>query len=303
MHPTRTSRRHHKQRPHKTKVGPYSIASTGMPDHIWEDLYHRALTMSWPRFFGTAIVIFLAFNVVFALVYQTSPGSIRDENPAGLLGAFFFSVETLSTVGYGDMHPQTLYAHVVSTVEVILGVGNIAVLTGLIFARFSRPSARILFSRNPVVCQVNGRRTLMVRTVNARRNLVARASAHLYLMQVQTSVEGTRQYGIKDLSLVLGTHPAFILGWNVMHVIDEDSPLHALEEADGKDAAEATLLLTIEGMDSTTCQPVIADYQWSLGDVRWNHRFADMVHREHDGVYVVDYTSFHDTEPVPDDGE
>ena len=173
MHHTRSPSRHYKKRPHKTKVGPYSIVSTGMPDHIWEDLYHQALTMSWGRFFGTAIAIFLAFNVLFALIYQASPGSIHDENLAGLLGAFFFSVETLSTVGYGDMRPQTLYARIISTVEVILGVGNIAIPTGLIFARFSRPSARILFSCSPVVCQVNGQRTLMVRTVNARRNLVA----------------------------------------------------------------------------------------------------------------------------------
>lgn len=272
-----------------------------MPDHLWEDLYYRALTISWSRFFGAAVALFLAFNVVFAFIYQIFPHSIDNESPAGLLGGFFFSVETLSTVGYGDMHPHTLYAHLISTIEIILGVGGIAVMTGLIFARFSRPRARIIFSRHPVVCPIDGKLTLMMRTANTRRNLVAQASAHLYLMRLYTTPEGVRQSRIDDLALVRATHPAFILGWNVMHTIDETSPLRGIDQEDPK-ATDITLLLAIEGTDSTTCQPLIADYQWPLADVRWNHRFVDLIHREHNGVYVVDYSSFHDVEPIVDKG-
>ncbi len=289
-----------RRRPRVVRIGNREFVAAGLREHLWEDLYHRALTISWPKFFGAAIAVFLTFNVLFALIYQIRPDGIANENPRGLLGAFFFSVETLSTVGYGDMHPQTLYAHAVSSAEVMLGVGGIAVLTGLIFTRFTRSRARIIFSRYAIVRKIEGKSTLMMRAANTRLNLVAQASARLHLIRLHTSPEGFQLRRIEDLKLVRDRHPVFMLSWNVMHVIDEASPLHGVTPEE-LEASEAALLLTIEGVDSTTWQPLIANYQWGMGEVRWNHRYVDLVRPCGDDSYVIDYTTFHDVLPLDEE--
>ena len=286
-----------RRRPRSLVLGGREFVPRGLQEHLWQDLYHRALTITWPRFFGTAVLIFLAFNVLFALLYQLVPGGIANESPKGMFGAFFFSVETLATVGYGDMHPQTLYTHLVATVEIILGIGNIAILTGLIFARFSRSQAKILFGRYAVVRPLDGKSTLMMRAANMRLNLISQASAHLHLLRMYTSPEGFRYRRIEDMPLVRDRHPIFRLSWNVMHVIDERSPLHGATPESLRES-EAAILLTIEGVDETTSQPLVAAYQWGIDDVRWNHGHADLVHRDENGVNVIDYTVFHDVFPL-----
>lgn len=288
------------RRPRVVVLGGREFVPYGLDEHLWEDFYHRALTISWPRFFGIAVSIFLLFNVLFALLYQIVPGGIANENPHGIGGAFFFSVETLSTVGYGDMHPQLLYTHLVATAEIILGIGNIAILTGLIFARFSRSRAKILFGKYAVVRKLNGNPTLMMRAANMRLNLISQASAHLHLVRMHTTPEGYRLRRIEDLALVRDRHPVFRLSWSLMHVIDEHSPLHGATPESLRDS-EATILLEIEGVDETTSQPLVAMHQWAIDDVRWNHAHVDLVRRGADGVYVIDYTIFHDVCPLGDD--
>lgn len=290
-----------RRRPRVLVLGGRRFVPQGMHDHLWEDLYHRALTISWPRFFGTAVAIFLLFNVLFALIYQIQPDGLANETPKGVIGAFFFSVETLATVGYGDMHPQTLYTHLIATAEIILGIGNIAILTGLIFARFSRSRAKIVFGKYAVVRRIDGKPTLMVRAANMRLNLISQASAHLHLLRLYTSPEGYQLRRIEDLRLVRDRHPVFRLSWSVMHVIDEQSPLHDATPESLRDG-EASILLTIEGVDETTSQPLVAMYQWEIDDVRWNHRHVDLVRRDESGVNVIDYTVFHEVVPLEDEG-
>src|SRR5450631_3641567 len=128
------------------------------------------MTVSWPALFGSFAVFFLLFNLAFATLYSLQPAGIANLHPPGYWGAFFFSVETLATVGYGDMHPQTLYAHLIATLEIFVGMSGIALATGLIFARFSRPHAKIVFSRYAIIRPLDGRMTLMVRSANARQN-------------------------------------------------------------------------------------------------------------------------------------
>ena len=289
-----------RRRQRVVELGGRQFVSHGLDERVWEDFYHRALTISWPRFFGIAVGVFLLFNVLFALLYQIVPGGIANENPRGLAGAFFFSVETLSTVGYGDMHPLLLYTHVVATAEIILGMGNIAIVTGLIFARFSRSRAKILFGKYAVVRPLHGKPTLMMRAANMRLNLVSQASAHLHLLRMHTTPEGYRLRRIEDLKLVRDRHPVFRLSWSLMHVIDESSPLFgATPESLRED--EATILLEIEGVDETTSQPLVAMHQWDVDEVRWNHGHADLVRRDKDGTYVIDYTIFHDVFPLGED--
>nr|WP_243849556.1 ion channel [Paraburkholderia rhizosphaerae] len=270
---------------------------------VWHDLYHRALTMKWPTFFASLAALFLVLNTAFASLYMLGHDSIANQNPHGFIGAFFFSVETLATVGYGDMHPQTIYAHLVATLEIFVGMSGIALATGLVFARFSRPRALIIFARLAVVHPVEGRPTLMVRAANARQNVIAEARARLRLMRVETTQEGYRIRRILDLPLVRDQHPLFVFGWNLMHVIDEQSPLFgANTESLAKQDAE--LLLTIEGSDENTAQTMQARYSWRASDIRWQHRYVDII-REEGNVSHVDYTEFDHVlpfEPMPPAG-
>jgi inward rectifier potassium channel len=278
-----------------THIRRHTIVTHGLPIRFWQDLYHRALTMKWPVFFASLAGLFLVLNTVFASLYMLGTAPIANQYPHGFGGAFFFSVETLATVGYGDMHPQSVYGHLVATLEIFVGMSGIALATGLVFARFSRPRAQIIFARYAVVHPVEGRTTLMVRTANARQNVIAEARARLRLMRIETTSEGYRIRRIRDLDLVRDQHPLFIFGWNLMHVIDEASPLFG-ETAESLAKQDAELLLTIEGSDENTAQTMQARFSWPSSDIRWAHRYVDVI-REEGGISHVDYSLFDEVLP------
>lgn len=284
-------------RPRTIQIGGRPFVSEGLTQRIWDDIYHFALTIRWPTFFGLAAAIFLVLNALFGLLYQLGDHAIANQFPANFAGAFFFSVETLATVGYGDMHPQTVYGHLVATVEIFFGMLSIALVTGLVFARFSRPRAKMMFADHPVIRLVHGKRTLMIRAANARQNVIAAASAKLHLLLRETSPEGFRLRRIHDLTLLRDRHPVFTLSWSLMHVIDEGSPLYGMS-AEDLAAVEATLMLSIEGIDETTSQPMLARRQWNHREWRWNHRYIDLVHDDESGISHIDYGVFHRVLPV-----
>lgn len=275
----------------RTQTG--TVVTHNMPEPIFLDIYHRALTATWPQFFCALGALFLLLNTAFALLYLCGSSPIANQSPAGFLGAFFFSVETLATVGYGDMHPQSVYAHLVATLEIFMGMSSIALATGLIFVRFSRPRARIIFSRYAVVRPLDGRPTLMVRAANARQNVIVEAEAKLRLMRRESTPEGYSLWRITDLQLVRDRHPIFLLGWNLMHVIDETSPLYG-ETSESLAASSASLMMYLEGADETTTQLMEARYTWSHEHIRWRHRFIDLLYDDEDGVRHIDYEHFHD---------
>jgi inward rectifier potassium channel len=281
--------------PRKLLIGARQIMVYGMPSTGWSDFYHTALTMRWPTFFASLATLFLILNAVFACLYELGHAPIANQFPPGFGGAFFFSVETLATVGYGDMHPQTIYAHIVATFEIFVGMSGIALATGLVFARFSRPRAKIIFARQVVVHPVNGHTTLMVRAANERQNVIAEAEARLRLMRTETTSDGYTARRIYDLKLVRFQHPIFMLGWNLMHIIDESSPLYG-ETAESLARQHASLLMMIEGSDESTAQTMQARHTWSDVEIRWQHRYVDLLY-EVDGVSHMDYTYFHDIEP------
>src|SRR5215469_15802945 len=197
----------------------------GLPRRTWNDLYHLFMTISWPSLFGSYAGFFVFFNFIFAGIYSAEPAGIANLNPSGYWGRFFFSVETLATVGYGDMHPQLPFTHVVASIEIFMGMMSLAVITGMMFARFSRPTARILFARHAVIRPFDGRLTLMLRAANARQNVIMEAAAQLRLIRDEQTVEGYRIRRIYDLPLRRNEQPVFLFGWNLLHVIDEASPL------------------------------------------------------------------------------
>ncbi|WP_296649853.1 ion channel [Paraburkholderia sp.] len=276
-------------------IGSREIRVYGMPSLGWRDFYHSALTMRWPTFFASLAGLFLILNALFACLYLLGTAPIANQYPSGFGGAFFFSVETLATVGYGDMHPQTLYAHAVATLEIFVGMSGIALSTGLVFARFSRPRAKIMFAREVVVHPIEGRTTLMARAANARQNVIAEAGAKLRLMRFETTSDGYSARRIHDLKLVRDQHPIFSLGWNLMHVIDESSPLFG-ETPESLARQHASILAMIEGSDESTAQIMQARYSWSDSEIRWQHRYVDLLY-DVDGVSHIDYRHFHDIEP------
>ena len=272
------------------------VIAHGLPMPIWQDLYHRALIMRWPVFFVSLGILFLLLNTAFATLYMLGTAPIANQFPPGFSGAFFFSVETLATVGYGDMHPQTVYAHWIATLEIFIGMSSIALATGLIFARFSLPHAKIMFARYAIVRPLEGRMTLVVRAANARQNVIAEARAKLRIMRLETTTEGFTLRKLYDLTLVRDQHPVFKLGWSLMHVIDEASPLFG-ETAETLKASDASLLITIEGVDESTSQTMQARHLWSCDRIRWQHRYVDIM-REENGVSHIDYSHFDEVVPL-----
>jgi inward rectifier potassium channel len=275
------------------------VLTYGLPRRPWRDLYHLLMTVSWPRLFASYAAVFILFNLLFAALYQAQAGGVAHLNPPGYWGRFFFSVETLATVGYGDMHPQTVYAHIIAAIEIFFGLMGLALVTGMMFARFSRPTARILFARHAVIRRFDGKPTLILRAANERQNVIMEASAQLRFIRDERTVEGERMRRIYDLPLRRSEQPVFLYGWSLMHVIDEASPL-AGATFESLKAANAFLLLTVGGIDETTGQLLMSRHQYQAACIRWNHSFADIFTAGEDGIDRFDYSKFHDVEPLPE---
>ena len=248
--------------------------------------------------FAAIAVFFLVFDFLFGCLYYLQPGSVANLSPPGFLGAFFFSVETLATVGYGEMHPSSLYGHVVAMVEVFVGLMLLALVTGLMFARFSRPRARFLFAKVAVVRPVDGRTMLMFRAANARQNVVQEASAKLRMIRDEITREGLELRRITDLKLVREQHPAFFIGWTIMHVIDESSPLCG-ETEESLRRSGASFVLSLSGTDETTGHTLMAREDYSCTAILWNKAFRDVLDVTEEGVVFFDYTLFHEVEDLP----
>jgi inward rectifier potassium channel len=293
------ARRRYRRR--RVMVGDRTILTQGLPRRFWQDLYHLCMTISWPAMFAALAALFVTANAFFGLLYALQPGSIANLNPPGYLGAFFFSIETSATVGFGDMHPQTLWGHGVASVEIFVSVLSIALTTGVMFARFSTPRSRILFAQHAVVRPIDGLPTLMLRAANARQNVIVEASAHLRLLREEATSEGFRIRRIRDLALVRDQNPVFALSWTLMHVIDETSPL-AGETHESLKAAQGLLILTLTGTDETTGQDVTARTVYQPNSLHWNHNFHDILGSDEEGNDLIDYTHFHDVVPLTPPG-
>jgi inward rectifier potassium channel len=257
------------------------------------DLYYRAMKVSWPWFFAASAAIFLAINGCFALVYVLGDNPIANARPGSFVDLFFFSVETLATVGFGDMHPQTSYAHTVTTVEIFTGMSFLAVMTGLIFARFSRPRARLVFAHHPIVGQHEGRPTLMIRVANARANMISDAAAQLWLLRTERTAEGQTFRRFHRLALHRHENPTFVLSWTLLHAIEPSSPLYG-QTAEDLAASEVTLIMVLSGIDENATQILRARRSYDSSLIRWGYRYADILQADATGRVNIDYSRFHD---------
>jgi inward rectifier potassium channel len=290
------NQRHAAQRPQVRTLGGNKIIAEGIDRALWRDFYYNAMTVSWPIFFGALATAFVAINLFFAFVYLLGKDPIA--NARGLADHFFFSVETTSTVGYGDMHPQTLYGHVVATAENFIGMVMFAVMTGLTFARFSRPQARLVFSKNPVIVQHDDAPTLIVRVANARQAFITEATAKMWVLRPTRSLEGRPYFSFQPMRLTKSENPALALSWSLFHTIDAESPLYGLDGA-GLLASGMNFIVSISGFDETTSQIVRARHTFTAHDLRPGHEFVDIISVDGEGVRHVDYAKIHETRLRP----
>jgi len=259
------------------------------------DFYHGILTASWPGFVARLAALFLIVNLVFAILYVTDRGGISNARPGSFADAFFFSVQTLGTLGYGVMAPRTLYTNILVTAESFAGILIIALFAGMIFARFSRPFARVVFSRNAVVTEFDGVPMLMFRAANQRGNSILDASVTVSLAGNYTTREGFMIRRFQELKLVRSSNPLFALSWTVMHPIDESSPLYNLGLAEMIEH-DMEIVVMLGGMDETISDRIYARYSYIPEEILWHHRFVDVVSVTPGGRRMVDLVRFHDTE-------
>jgi inward rectifier potassium channel len=287
-----------RERTSKTRVVRFGnrevIVAEGLHLSFWADISHRCMTTSWPVFIAGAVLVFIAFNAVFAVFYWAGHQPISNVPGGAYIDYLYFSIETLSTAGYGDMHPDTHYGHFIATVELFTGIFSMSLMTGLIFARFARPNARLLFADNPVISSNEGKPTLMIRLANERHNVIGNATARLWLLRNELSLEGRSFRRFYELPLLRSEHPALALSWTLYHVLDEQSPLYGLN-ADDLDAAKVSLMVVVSGYDVVAAQTVHARRPYDHSDIRFGHRYADIIDTSDEGRLKIDYGRFHDT--------
>jgi hypothetical protein len=190
----------------RVRLGSYEFKKKGISRFDLRDPYHLAVALTWPQFLAALLALYLSVNIVFATLFWLAPGSVANTRPGSLGDAFFFSIETLATVGYGEMYPATPYGRVVAATEIVCGLAFTAILTGLAFVRFSRPRARLVFAANPVVAMHNGKPTLMVRIGNGRAAGLSDAKAQLNVLLSETSAEGNLFHRAQERAARAGTH-------------------------------------------------------------------------------------------------
>jgi inward rectifier potassium channel len=289
-------RRRRRERTAQVRVGSYEFKKKGISRFDPRDPYYLAITLTWPQFLAALFALFLSVNLLFATLYWLVPGSLANARPNSLADAFFFSIETISTVGYGQMHPQTLYGHVLASTEIVCGFAFTAILTGLTFVRFSRPRAKLLFAANPVVAMHNGKPTLMLQIGNGRAGVLADATAKLNVLLFESAADGTPLRRARELRLERAHIPLFPLSWTLMHVLDEKSPLHGYDAARAIET-DARVFVTFEARDPMLATSVHEIHTYAPQDIRFGMRYRDAVSMGEDGTPVVDLTSIGALEP------
>ena len=272
----------------KLRLGGYEVGKKGVARFDFGDPYHLAVSLSWPRMLLLLVMFHTAINLGFALLYLGRPGAVANARPGSISDAYFFSLETSSTVGYGEMYPASAYGRVVSGTEIIVGLAFTALVTGLLFVRFSRPKARFCYAGQAVVASHAGRPTLMVRIANGRQGLLADATASLTLMR-KSRDGGTVLRQMLELRLTRTRLPVFPLTWTLMHEIDAASPLHGYDDA-GLLADDVRLFLAVEARDVTLAATVLDVRDYGPGQILFGMRYAEAICLDANGHPIADLT-------------
>lgn len=276
-----------------------NVERVGLKDSIWADFYHHTLTANWPTVVVWAIGIYVLVNFLFALLYALVPGQITCPHPPTLLDLFFFSVQTLSTVGYGVMAPTGPIANGIVSFEVLIGMMINALATGTIFARIARPRARVIFSSRAVISKESGVPALCIRIANCRKSVILSLDVEVALSRLILSPSGHLVRQFDQLLLVQSHVPVLRFAFVVAHVISPTSPL-ANQTAEELKEEEAEIIVTVTGTDEAMGQTVFARTAYGFDRILHNHRFVDIIDPRPDGGLSVDYSRLHETEIHPE---
>lgn len=266
----------------------------GAKTAIHRDLYFFFIRSPWSIVFCLLGLGFVIVNAAFAGLYMLEPHSISSNGATTFSSAFYFSVQTMCTIGYGALSPESSYGNLLVTIEAAFSLVGVAVLTGVVFAKVSRPTAAIVFSKPLLVTTMNGKKTLVFRAGNVRSNEIVGASVDFIVLRDDVTKEGHQTRRIYPLTVSRSRTPIFVLSWLVMHEIDEKSPVR---DIDFDNPGDISFVAALTGHDSTYGQTVYARHVWYPEDVRNNHRFVDIIDETDDGRIQVDYNKFHDVLP------
>jgi inward rectifier potassium channel len=280
----------------EVRIGQRQVYGRGLERRFFGDLFHHCMATSWPRLILCFVLFALAVNIFFSLAFYVVDGSVKGAHPPGYWEIFFFTWQLLGTVSFGGFLPGNLYGHALATLEIMVGVGSAAVMTGLIFARFTRPQAHIVFARHPVIGRHRGGRALMLRVANSRHNFLSDANAKLWLV-LDDDAQTARRF--HRLTLERDDSPLFALSWSLFHPIDTTSPLYGLSPDDLM-RRRGLIIAIVSGHDENYGQDVRARHQWEPESIRWNHRYVDIFRHPRAGVEHVDFNQFHATVPAPE---
>lgn len=278
------------------RAGAYELGKQGAVRFDWRDPYHIAVGLTWPRFLVVMIGLDLALNAVFAALYWAVPGCLVNARPGSFPDAFFFSLETLATVGYGVMAPATVYGHLIASIEILTGMMFTALATGLTFVRFSRPRAKILYAPRAVVARHDGRPTLMVRIANGRTSLLVDGAARLYALIAERTAEGEYFRRIHELPLARARIPVFGLTWTLMHELTLASPLSGFDPARLREK-EVRLFLAVTARDPTLAAEVHDIHDYGVDDIAFGMRYVEAVSIDAAGRPIADLRRVGDLEP------
>jgi inward rectifier potassium channel len=282
------------------KDGSFNVERRGT---AWRDIHPFLFLISipWPAFLALVFAAYLVTNIVFAAIYYSlGPGHLQGgDSPDRLyrfLNAFFFSAHTLTTVGYGNIAPGSISANVLAAIEALIGLLGFALATGILFGRFSRPSARIGFSENALIAPYEGRTSLQFRILNRRPNALMDVEATIILMLVEGE-QGKQKRTFQTLTLERDNIDFLALTWTVVHPIDESSPLFGKTHED-TERRKAEVIVLIKGFDETFSQSVRARYSYRFDEIVWNAKFTPAFEFDETGTMVLNIDKVGNHAPV-----
>src|SRR5207302_6166918 len=284
-------------KPVSVRAGQVEFLKVNTEGWDWRDAYQWLLALSWTRFALFIAGLYVVINLIFATLYSLGENCIAYLKPGSFVDAFFFSVQTLATVGYGHMYPQTLYGHIVTTIEIMSGIFLFAVMTGLIFVRFSRPTARVMFSNSMVIAPLNGKPTLMVRIGNENQHSMVEAEFRIMFSRDEPLLEGGDFRHFYVLKLHFDRLTVVPAALTLRHTIDETSPLFGAT-LESLESSRVLFIVSVVGIDPVIAAAVQTQKDYSWRDVQFGHRFVEIYTEHGGGRLTVDYGRLHDTEQV-----
>jgi len=271
-----------------------NIIQTGLKKRYLNDIYYYVIKSSWPTFLIVSALVYLLINLFFALLYYYSPAEILNAKPDSLWDAFIFSFQTSSTLGFGRLLPKSNLAHVIVILDTMMGIFYVAIMTGLAFSKFAKPSAKIIFSDKIILSTFDNIPTLMFRLANGRSTHIVDASLNVAVLLPYESKEGIKMRRFFKLPLIGNNNPTFSLSWTAMHQITKDSPLYNLNIEDYH-LKKIIIFVSFTGIEDVLSQTIHSNHRFIHSQIIEAKNFADIMSQSEDhSTYTIDFNKFND---------